>query len=111
MESKQTCVLLLRASSKKAFIRQEEACRAFANERELEVCEVFREREKLQFKRRKALRWMSTYCRVNKDIDFVVAYKARSISLNNSELFLITRLLKKHKVDILFVKETPQSKF
>lgn len=111
MECKQTCVLLLRASSKKAFVRQEVACRAFAKERGLEVRQVFQEREKLPFQKRKALRWMSTYCRVSGDISFVVAFKARTISRNNSELFLIERLLKKHGVDMLFVKETKQPNF
>jgi len=104
-------VILLRASSKKAFARQEEACRVFAKERGVEVRQVFREREKLPFQKRKVLRYMSTYCRVNKDVKFVVAYKARSISLNNSELFLIERLLKKHGVDMFFVIGTPQPKF
>lgn len=77
---------------------------AFAKERGLEVCEVFREREVLPFQKRKALRWMSTYCRVN-NVVVVIAYKARTISRNNSELFLIASLLKKHEVDILFVKD------
>lgn len=111
MESKQTCVILLRASSKKAFARQEEACSAFAKEKGLEVREVFREREVLSFRKRKVLRYVSTYCRVNRDISFVVAYKARSISLNNSELFLITRLLQKRGVQMLFVKKIPHHKF
>ena len=105
-----TCVLLLLASSKKAFVSQEEKCRALAREKGLEVCMVYRERELLTLRKRKALRWMRAYVH-NENVPYVIAYKQRTIARNNSEFFLINRLFNNCDTKFLFVKEKLQPNF
>ena len=110
MQPHPSCVLLLRGSSQ-TLSKHEAACRAFAEEKGLDVLTVFREREVLPLQRRKVLRWLRAFCRNNSQAKFVVAYKERSISLNASELFLVGQFLQKIGVTFLFVKETAHPDF
>ena len=103
--------MLVRASGKKALANQEEKCRAFGRVRGFKTSAVYPEREILPFQRRRVLRWMVAYCRAHEEVGFVLAYRARSISRNNSELFLIRRLLKRYGLELVFVKDTPEVRF
>lgn len=108
----QKCVILLRASTKKALVHQEEACRALAKKRELEVCRVFKEKGHEPLKKRKkgVLRWMRAYL-FNENVKYLITYKQNTIALNNSEFFLIRCFLENCDVEYFFVKETKQPNF
>ncbi len=111
MKYQKTCVLLLRASSKRALARQEAYCRILATQKNLEIRAVFRERKGEFFKKREGLKYMRAYVTYNPDVAYVIAYKQDSIARNNSEFFLIKHLLRNCLVEFLFVMRTPQPNF
>lgn len=111
MEYQKTCVLLLRASSKRAIARQEAYCRILAMQKELEIRAVFREKKGGFPKKREVLRYMRAYATYNADVAYVIAYKQNSIARNNSEFFLIKHLLRNCPIEFLFVVRTPQPNF
>lgn len=112
MKTQKTCALLLQALTKKALARQERKGRNLAEENGIKVTEVYRERGLQQcLRKRKTLRYLHARAFYGRDIDFVIAYKARTISRNNSELFLIRMFLENCGTKLLFVKETPPPNF